>query len=643
MSFSIELIKPSGYRYLGGKLIAGLSLFNGATEGDAETARDAFFDGNTVYRDAMDNDGALIIVLSYGSPLTTVINSRVSGEWVNTFSTATAGVNLGAHSVTELNDVTDAGSGLIMTAQERTDLSNAMTNTLAEDFIWKGDGSNEAEAVALSSIVLPVAVDVHNASGATIVKGRAVYVSGTHASGKPQIDLAANTAESTMPAFGLVADDIDDGQDGTVITSGTVTALNTGAYSAGDVLYVSTAGGLTATRPTGTTLLQSVCIVGRSHASSGSLIVVGAGRANDLPNLGEGKVFVGTSTGEAVQADKSFTVDNTSHTTDFTAAWNYTYGNVDNTAGTIVVTLPDATASNEGDEIKFWILGNPANYQVLFTTHDTDGTINGLGNDGAEKAKGQLSSSKPTYTRVTVQCMGLDDYHISNIDTVYNTLRYVVSFDKTNDFSPYSYLQLSAIPTDFMTNNADWWFACKLEQAMTNDSDSQVLFGSNNFFASIRGNGTYWSTSSTSGYLQTMSPNTIPTAGEWIIYRYDSVNDEYTAYVNGTKVLNATTSGATPPSTAPTDMWFGSEEGQVSPPSGYGYPLQQCKVQSIVLGSTLPTDAECDLFTSTQFGSPSLTTGVVTNEWSGGASSMTTVTGAINLTAVGADISFEEI
>jgi hypothetical protein len=196
-----------------------------------------------------------------------------------------------------------------------------------------------------------------------------------------------------------------------------------------------------------------------------------------------------------------------------------------------------------------------------------------------------------------------------------------------------------------MTSNADWWFAVKIETPMTNDADGQVLFGSNNFFVAYRGNGTYFMTSSTSGYLQTISPNTIVEGGEWILYQHDSSADTFTAWVNGVKVLNATTSGATPPSTAPTDMWFGSEEGQALPPSGYGYPLQQCRISNISLGTGNLSDADAALFTAGTFRTSglSLSGGSLTNEWTFGSSAPVTQLGAINLSATGSNLSFEEL
>lgn len=319
---------------------------------------------------------------------------------------------------------------------------------------------------------------------------------------------------------------------------------------------------------------------------------------------------------------------------------------VHNDTADIEMILPSMTAGDVGKEIKVWIEHNPANHKVTLKAPTASDEINGITADGADVAKAEFSSNSPNFLRVTAQTLGANECYVDNASSVYNTLRYVAHFSATSDYSPYSYLQLSGIPAGFMTSNADWWFAVKVEQPMTADSDGQVLFGSNNAFVAYRGNGQYFMTHSTGGYLQTVSPTTVVEPGEWIIYQYDSSLSQYTAWINGSKVLDATTSGVTMPSTPPTDIWFGSEEGQASPPSGYGYPLQQCKVSNISIGSGLLSDADASLFVPSVFATDGLplSGGTLTNQWApASGDAITTVTGAINLTLVGSNISTEEI
>jgi hypothetical protein len=132
-----------------------------------------------------------------------------------------------------------------------------------------------------------VLIEVHNQTGSDINKGDAVYVSGTHSSGKPTVNLADNDGSSTYPAIGLVYETITSGSDGFVIISGLLTQIPTSTLgNAGDPLYVdSTPGDLTTTRPTASTeKVQKVGLITRAHASNGTILIIGAGRTNDVNN-----------------------------------------------------------------------------------------------------------------------------------------------------------------------------------------------------------------------------------------------------------------------------------------------------------------------------------------------------------------------
>ena len=100
------------------------------------------------------------------------------------------------------------------------------------------------------------------------------------------------------------------------------------------------------------------------------------------------------------------------------------------------------------------------------------------------------------------------------------------------------------------------------------------------------------------------------------------------------------------PTTAPTSMWFGSETGQASPPSGYGYPLQTCRISNISLGSGNLSDSDAALFTTSTYTTDglSLSGGTLTNQWTATSGNvMTTVTGTIDLTLNGTNLTTEEI
>jgi hypothetical protein len=77
---------------------------------------------------------------------------------------------------------------------------------------------------------------------------------------------------AAMPASGILPAALSSNEDGHGTVAGVITGVNTAGLTSGDPVYVGLAGGLTATRPA-TGLVQVVAIVGRVHASTGSLAV----------------------------------------------------------------------------------------------------------------------------------------------------------------------------------------------------------------------------------------------------------------------------------------------------------------------------------------------------------------------------------
>ena len=134
----------------------------------------------------------------------------------------------------------------------------------------------------------PIVVECRNDTGSTISKGSPVYISGYYSNnGKPQIAPSNAASASTMPAIGILANELTDGSEGHVHCFGLVTQINTSSFSVGDTVYVANGGGLTNSRPTGATdLVQNIGRVLRSDASQGRILVLGPGRTNDVPNSG---------------------------------------------------------------------------------------------------------------------------------------------------------------------------------------------------------------------------------------------------------------------------------------------------------------------------------------------------------------------
>lgn len=145
---------------------------------------------------------------------------------------------------------------------------------------------------------VPVVIPCKNTSAVTISKGQAVYVTGT-VGATPVVEIALADCDdpAKMPAIGLAESTMAHNATGYVTVVGVLSGLNTAGYSINSPLYVSTtAGQLTATRPTGVSeLVQNIGRVGRVNSSNGEVIVLGPGRTNDVPNaIDAGKLTSGT-------------------------------------------------------------------------------------------------------------------------------------------------------------------------------------------------------------------------------------------------------------------------------------------------------------------------------------------------------------
>lgn len=147
-----------------------------------------------------------------------------------------------------------------------------------------------------------------------VAKGDPVYVTGFNL-GQNRITVAkADAADSAkMPSIGLAGDSYLLNDNGVAITMGSLVDVNTASFSEGDVLYVDSGGGLTANKPGGEKLIQNVGKVGRSQSVNGEIVVMAIGRTNDVPNLPNGKFFIGSSNNTVESAYTLPTTDGTAN------------------------------------------------------------------------------------------------------------------------------------------------------------------------------------------------------------------------------------------------------------------------------------------------------------------------------------------
>jgi hypothetical protein len=114
----------------------------------------------------------------------------------------------------------------------------------------------------------------YNGTGSTLTNGTVVYISGAQGQ-RPSIAKSSASGESTSSkTFGVVIENIANGQEGFVATFGVVRGLNTSAYAEGAALWLSTtAGQITTTMPTqpNHSVFIGYCV--RQHSTSGQIFV----------------------------------------------------------------------------------------------------------------------------------------------------------------------------------------------------------------------------------------------------------------------------------------------------------------------------------------------------------------------------------
>lgn len=199
----------------------------------------------------------------------------------------------------DLTDVTDRDNTTDNTVGVGAlQLNLTPTATPTEGMLY-WDEDEETAAVQVNGINYEIGQGLFwvakNQTGVQIDKGTAVYASGTLGS-SGRLLISPMIADGTIQAkyfLGITAEDIANGDDGKVITQGKLRQLDTSAFTAGNVLWVSasTAGDLTSTQPTGTNDIALV-VAFVVDASTNGMIAVRVSNLDenditDIPTLDE--------------------------------------------------------------------------------------------------------------------------------------------------------------------------------------------------------------------------------------------------------------------------------------------------------------------------------------------------------------------
>jgi hypothetical protein len=174
------------------------------------------------------------------------------GTAATTDASAYATAAQGAKADTAVQTIASADGSVTITGTTAIDLSAAF-------------------ATSASNVILPV----RNTTGATLTKGTAVYISG--ATGQlSTVSKAIATGDATSAqTLGLITANIANNANGNVTLIGTITNIDTSAYTDGQQLYLSptTAGTLTVTKPYAPQHLVYMATVEHAHPTQGKLFV----------------------------------------------------------------------------------------------------------------------------------------------------------------------------------------------------------------------------------------------------------------------------------------------------------------------------------------------------------------------------------
>jgi len=228
-------------------------------------------------------------------------------------------------------------------------------------------------------------------AGEALTKGDVVYISGISGN-VPIVSKADADDSSKMPAVGLANATVSLNSEVDVLTFGEMTNIDTtqnigGTWIEGDSLFVdTTVGQLTKTQPSGeTSQIQKIGKIEKAHASTGIILIQGAGRSNATPNLDDGKIFIGNASNYSTTStlDTSIVPENTN--------LYYTDGRADARVAANVIDEDDMVTDSETK--------TPSQQSVKSFVEGQSITINGTSvNLGGSVTVGE---TKPTITSIS--------------------------------------------------------------------------------------------------------------------------------------------------------------------------------------------------------------------------------------------------
>ncbi len=179
-----------------------------------------------------------------------------------------------------------ASNDLVLTEDDVVRVTVSGGTVTATAFI--GDGSDLTDVRAKT-----VEEKVINKSGGTLPKGTPVYATGGVTADALWVAACDASNAATMPCIGVLSTELANDAEGRAIVVGTISGVDTSAFTAGDSIYIAVGGGYANVAPAGeANIVQFLGTVTRVDASVGGGVVnIDAPRNEE--NLNSGNIFIG--------------------------------------------------------------------------------------------------------------------------------------------------------------------------------------------------------------------------------------------------------------------------------------------------------------------------------------------------------------
>jgi len=196
----------------------------------------------------------------------------------------------------------------------------------------------------------------------------------------------------------------------------------------------------------------------------------------------------------------------------------------------------------------------------------------------------------------------------------------------------YAGLAMDSVPTNFLTNQADWWFAVRIARISHRASQGSTLVdgGVLNGGWAWQSDGKYLMSSNTSSFLISLDTDTPARSNQWIIVQWDDTTSKLDCWVGGVQELNQRSVSAPTSSTPSNASWL-----RVRYSSNYFYNFLG-SVSAIIVGNGYNlTAAEAESIAQSHIKYSDLPAAVqakTSHAWSFNSKSVVTDKGSIGLT-----------